>query len=104
MKQTSLCLIAAAAFGVLMATTTMASGQQAPQAPGSGYPPHGCMRELGRYDGCVAHCAPLGSTSSAIARCRRACWDEVNPYCKMDDNPPARALQAAPRAQGSTRN
>lgn len=73
-RQTALSLLAAAAFGVAMASTSMAGAVDNGQSPSQ--KAH-CERVIDGYFACVTGCD--GLTPSQIGRCQDACWtDEVS--------------------------
>jgi hypothetical protein len=69
-SQTMASLVAAAAFGAIMATASMASGE----INRGGGPLGNTGRCPTRSEAqCMANCAPAGSTAEQVARCRTQC-------------------------------
>ncbi len=95
-RQTTLSLLAAAAFGVIMAAASSASGE----APQGGQAPTQTNNSCG-YVGCMARCAPPGATPEQRARCQSQCMAQNDPMdCQYLRRPTTAA--AADSIQGAT--
>lgn len=70
-SQTTASLVAAAAFGAIMATASMASGEI--NQGGGPFGTQGGRCPTQSEAGCMARCAPAGSTAEQVARCRTQC-------------------------------
>ena len=75
-RQTALPLIAAAAFGLAMASTSIASAVDNGQTPSQRA--H-CERVIDGYFACVTACD--GSPPSQIGSCQDACWTQEVGEC-----------------------
>jgi hypothetical protein len=84
-------LVAAVAFGAIMAAASLASGQQVNQTQNGVSNSRGCVAPT--YFACMARCAPPGSTPEQQARCDRDCADREDP---MDCQFARRPLNVAP--------
>lgn len=73
-RQTLASLLAAAAFGAVMAAASTANG-----APPTGWRPNPHDTCYQPYAACVARCAPSGSTAEQTARCESQCAAQVDP-------------------------
>jgi hypothetical protein len=76
-RQPIVSLFAAAAFGAVMAATSVASGQAPQNAQNSVYNPRNCAAPT--YYACMARCAPAGSTAEQQARCALECGNREDP-------------------------
>lgn len=94
-RQTTASLFAAAAFGVLMAAASTASGEARQGVLSNS---RNCVAPT--YFACMARCAPPGSTPEQRARCDSQCADREDP---MDCQYARQPLTVAPTntVQGS---
>jgi hypothetical protein len=93
-RQTTVSLLAAVAFGAIMAAATAASGE-ANLGGGPAPTQHNNCPTQTQYE-CVARCAPPGSSPEQNARCRAQC--RFPDYDPMDCQYLRRPQTAAPNA------
>jgi hypothetical protein len=99
-RQTTVSLLAAAAFGVVMAAATMASGEiNQGGSTLTQYDPYNCGPA---FSACFARCAPAGSPPEQRARCEQHCRAQMDPMdCQYLRRPqttsPAATVQGAQR-------
>lgn len=96
-RQTAMCLVVAAAVGV-MATASIASGEQ--RSPATQLNTADCQAEFGDYSRCVAGCSGPTSSPQEFESCQRRCWETIDPACRIEylRQPQLRARIPAPQA------
>jgi len=97
-RQTTMSLLAAAAFGVIMAAASAASGEvNQGGSTQTHYDPYHCGPA---FSACFARCAPPGSPPEQRARCERSCHDQMDPmdcmYLRPQTVAPNTAAPAPP--------
>lgn len=97
-RQTAMGLAAAAVFGVIMATASIANGE--PRSPATQLNAADCRAEFGDYQRCVAGCSDATSSPQQTESCQRQCWETIDPACRIEylRQPQARASISARQA------
>jgi hypothetical protein len=102
-RQTSLCLVVAAAVGVVMATASIGSSE--PRSQSTQLHAADCRAEFGDFTRCLMSCSGPESSPQEAESCRRYCWEAVDPACRIEviRQPELRASTQAPQAVAQRR-